>query len=129
MKRIGLLIIFTTFSLSYTFVYAGTGFLQGERISGLNKICFYNGAAGSFTKTMSSTSICPQSVTDGRGYNNNAMDSYDSNPTYGGQSREMGFLKGENSSSLIKTCFYEGYSGIFTKTVGTAEICPQTAYK
>lgn len=35
------------------------GFLNGDYISGFNKICIYNGASGTFTKVVSSASICP----------------------------------------------------------------------
>lgn len=37
------------------------GFLKGESISGLNKICYYSGTAGTYAKTISSTSLCPLS--------------------------------------------------------------------
>ena len=40
--------------------FSATGFLKGERTSGMNKICYYNGPSGDFTKTISSVSICPQ---------------------------------------------------------------------
>jgi hypothetical protein len=38
-----------------------------------------------------------------------------------------GFLKGEESSGFNKTCYYEGVSGAFTKTVRATQLCPQSA--
>lgn len=37
------------------------GTLESEYVSGFNKICVYDGILGEFTKTLSSTSICPLS--------------------------------------------------------------------
>lgn len=38
------------------------GTLESEYVSGFNKICVYDGVMGEFTKTISSTSICPLSA-------------------------------------------------------------------
>ncbi len=55
MNRFFLAALLTMSSLSY----AGTGFKTGEQISGFNKICYYDGASGAFSKTVSSISLCP----------------------------------------------------------------------
>ena len=94
--------------------FSATGFLKGERTSGMNKICYYNGPSGDFTKTISSVSICPQSASDGKM----------SAPT---SSNVTGFLARESTSGLNKTCYYNSHRGTFTKTVGSANLCPQSA--
>ncbi|MDA9143401.1 hypothetical protein N9N99_02390 [Gammaproteobacteria bacterium] len=38
-----------------------TGFLESDYVSGFNKICIYDGISGTFTKVISSTSLCPLS--------------------------------------------------------------------
>ncbi|NVK25946.1 MAG: hypothetical protein HWE10_13550 [Gammaproteobacteria bacterium] len=93
--------------------FAGTGQLTGEQTSGLNKICYYNGASGSFSKTVSNVSLCPLSADDGKGF--------------GGASSNTGFLSGQTTSGLNKTCYYNSPRGTFTKTVGSAQLCPQSA--
>ena len=94
--------------------FSATGFLKGERTSGMNKICYYNGPSGDFTKTISSVSLCPQSASDGR-----ISAPISSNVT--------GFLARESTSGLNKTCYYNSHRGTFTKTVGAASLCPQSA--
>jgi len=94
--------------------FSATGFLKGDRVSGMNKICYYNGPSGNFTKTISSVSICPQSASDGKM----------SAPT---SSNVNGFLSRESTSGLNKTCYYNSTRGTFTKTVGSANLCPQSA--
>ena len=36
-----------------------TGFLDGERVSGMNKICYYNTVSGQRTINISSVGLCP----------------------------------------------------------------------
>ncbi len=43
--------------------YAATGFLKGEKISGMNKICYYDCLGGEAAITIKSTELCP-STTD-----------------------------------------------------------------
>ena len=50
-------------SYSSTFKTKVFGTLSGERVSGLNKICYYNSAQGTFSKTISSYQVCPASTT------------------------------------------------------------------
>lgn len=107
--------------------WAGTGFLKGEQTSGLNKICYYEGASGSFTKTIGAVGICPLSADDGRGP---AI----SSPGLGGGSIQYnqprgntGFLSGEQTSGLNKICYYDSARGTFTKVVGAAQLCPLNA--
>ena len=45
-------------------IYAGTDFLTGERVDGLQKICFYRGPRGASAITIRSTALCPLSQTD-----------------------------------------------------------------
>ena len=100
--------------LTSTSVFSATGFLKGERTSGMNKICRYNGPSGDFTKTISSVAICPQSASDGKM----------SAPT---SSNVTGFLSRESTSGINKTCYYNSPRGTFTKTVNSASLCPQSA--
>lgn len=111
--------------------YAGTGFKTGEQVSGLNKICYYEGASGAFSKTVSASSLCPLSADDGRGVSRSS--SYGSNSSTIGNSRQLnqvrsrGQLSGERSSGLNKTCYYDSARGTFTKTVSAAALCPLSA--
>ena len=40
---------------------AATGFLSGERISGMNKICYYNVLGSTYTLNIGMTDLCPLS--------------------------------------------------------------------
>ncbi len=126
MERELVTFLITTFAANLA--SAGTGFLQGEQTSGLNKICYYEGASGSFTKTIGAARLCPQSADDGRGGAtsrsselSNRVDQQEAT------SRTTGFLSGERTSGLNKTCFYDSPRGTFTKTVSAASICSQSA--
>lgn len=123
-----LLIALLTFS---HMVYAGTGFNTGEQVSGLNKICYYEGASGAFSKTVSAASLCPLSADDGRGLGGGSNYGND-NSTFGESSqlyqvRNRGQLSGERSSGLNKICYYDSARGAFTKTVSAASLCPLSA--
>ena len=123
--------LFVTLLAISSMSYAGTGFKTGEQVSGLNKICYYEGASGAFSKTVSATSLCPLSADDGRGSGSGS--SYGSNnSTFGNsgqlnQVRNRGQLSGERSSGLNKTCYYDSARGSFTKTVSAASLCPLSA--
>ena len=104
--------------------FSATGFLKGERTSGMNKICYYNGPSGDFTKTVSSVALCPQSASDGR---NPSSSSYGTKAIKSQPNKVTGYLSGERVSGLIKTCYYDSYRGSFTKSVGSAKLCPQSA--
>jgi hypothetical protein len=110
MKKSLILIILSVISVCSL---AGTGQLTGEQTSGLNKICYYNGVSGSFSKTVSNVSLCPLSADDGKGFS--------------GTTSNTGFLSGENTSGFNKTCYYNSPRGTFTKTVGSVQLCPQSA--
>jgi len=43
-------------------VSAGTAFLTGEQISGMNKICYYNHLGSKVAITIKSTQLCPLSI-------------------------------------------------------------------
>lgn len=100
--------------------FAGTGFLKSEETSGLNRICYYDGATGGFAKTISSSSLCPLTADDGRSLSAETSQENKSNST-------SGFLSGEKTNGLNKTCFYDSARGSFTKNVRPAQICPISA--
>lgn len=106
---------------------AATGFLKGEQTSGLNKICYYEGTSGAFSKTVGAASLCPQTADDGRGSTSRSSGSSSSSGQNQTTTGSTGFLSGERTSGLNKTCFYDGPRGTFTKTVSAASICPQSA--
>ena len=93
---------------------SATGFLKGERTSGMNKICYYNGPSGDFTKTVGSYDVCPPSADDGK-------------PSGNTSNTVTGFLSGEEISGLNKTCYYNSPRGTFTITVGSYNVCKPSA--
>lgn len=59
MKRIvATLLCLATFSLAH----AGTAFFKGEKVSGMNKICFYDHLGSEVAITISATSLCPLTI-------------------------------------------------------------------
>ena len=122
-RPIGILIALGLVSAN---VFAGTGFLKTERLSGLNKICFYEGVSGTFTKTISGVALCPLNADDGRGASNN-FGLGNRNSSSGSSLGGTGFLKTEGTSGMNKTCFYEGVNGTFTKTISAVSLCPLNA--
>jgi hypothetical protein len=48
-----IILVFSTMS------NATTGFLVGDRLSGLNKICYYNVLGSTYTLNISSSQLCP----------------------------------------------------------------------
>ena len=120
MSKKTILILLIAFGSSYSF--AASGSLKGEQVSGLNKICYYNGPSGSFTKTVGSYNVCPQTANDGK------KSTSSSTRRSGDQSNStVGRLSGEQVSGLNKTCYYKSPRGAFTKTVGSYATCPQSA--
>ena len=55
-------IIFVLLTLGFTNAYATTGFLSGERTSGMNKICYYDVLGSTYTLNISSVALCPLSA-------------------------------------------------------------------
>jgi len=47
--------------LAYS-AYAGTAFLKGEYISGMNKICLYDHLGSTVAITISSVQLCPLTI-------------------------------------------------------------------
>lgn len=92
---------------------SATGFFKGEEDSGMNKICYYESVNGRFSVTINSYNICSQTADDGEGAQ-----------TFSGAT---GFLKGERTSGMLKTCFYESHRGEFTKTMNSYDVCPPSA--
>lgn len=106
--------------------HADTGFLKGEQVSGLNKICIYSGARGDFTITQSAASVCRPSADDGRG----TINSIGNNGGGLGSSSTqatIGFLSGEQTSGLNKICIYDSARGRFTITQSAASVCRPSA--
>ena len=42
--------------------YAGTAFYTGERVSGMNKICYYDHLGSQVAITIKATQICPMTI-------------------------------------------------------------------
>lgn len=59
MKRISSFIILTTFA---SLAFAGTAFLKGEKVSGLNKICIYDHLGSEVAITIKATELCPLTI-------------------------------------------------------------------
>ena len=116
-----LALIITMFCCS---AFSATGFLKGERTSGLNKICYYNGPSGDFSKTVSSYNVCPTTADDGK---KSSSSSYGTSQIKTQTNKVTGFLSGETVSGLNKTCYYNSPRGTFTKTVGAYNVCKQSA--
>lgn len=49
-------------ALASTAAMAGTAFYTGEKISGMNKICYYDYLGSEYVKTIRATEICPTSI-------------------------------------------------------------------
>lgn len=107
---------------------AATGFLKGEEVSGLNKICYYNSSRGDFAITQRAASVCRPSADDGGGSNSSNRNV---NSGIGGLrgGSTTGFLEGERVNGLNKTCFYSSASGTFTKNQSAASVCSPSAKK
>lgn len=52
----------TALALVATMAHAGTAFLRGERISGMNKICYYEYLGSEVAITLRSYKLCPLSI-------------------------------------------------------------------
>lgn len=55
-------IILIAIALVATLAHAGTAFLQGERTSGMNKICYYEYLGSEVAITLRSYELCPLSI-------------------------------------------------------------------
>jgi hypothetical protein len=42
--------------------FAGTAFYKGEKLSGMNKICYYDYLGSEYVKTIRSHEVCPTSI-------------------------------------------------------------------
>ena len=54
---IGLIVLMLAYS-----AYAGTAFLKGEYISGMNKICLYDHLGSTVAITIRSVQLCPLTI-------------------------------------------------------------------
>ena len=48
--------------LSVVSAYAGIAFLKGEKVSGLNKICYYDYLGSEVAITIKAHELCPQTI-------------------------------------------------------------------
>lgn len=56
MKKNFVILLVLLFS---TLLYAATGFLKSEKISGMNKICFYDALGSTYALNVKSYELCP----------------------------------------------------------------------
>ena len=49
-------------SLVASSAFAGTAYFKYDRISGMNKICYYDHVGSTVAITVSSTSLCPMTI-------------------------------------------------------------------
>lgn len=97
-----------------------TAFKTGEAATGMSKQCYYNALGNQYTRTISSTSLCPLSIQVG------SVPAQDSN------SKQMrmragggtAFKTGENITGMTKQCFYNYLGSQITRTVSATSLCP-----
>lgn len=98
-----------------------TAFKSGESTTGMTKQCFYSAMGSSYTRTVSSTTLCPLSIQVSTGFQSQ-QPSYNSNsyqaPTI------TAFKSGENVTGLTKQCFYNGLGSTYTRTISSVSLCP-----
>lgn len=97
-----------------------TAFKTGEAATGMSKQCYYNALGNQYTRTISSTSLCPLSIQVG------SVPAQDSNANQM-RSRAGGgtaFKTGENITGMTKQCFYNYLGSQITRTVSATSLCP-----
>jgi hypothetical protein len=99
--------------------FAVMGFLKGERTSGMNKMCFYDVLGSTYTLNVGAAQLCPVTI-DAPNPAPNPAQNYQQ-PNSGGK---MGFLKGERTSGMNKTCFYDALGSTYTLTTSAVSLCP-----
>lgn len=96
-----------------------TAFGSGESVSGMTKQCYYTFGGNTYTKTLSSTSLCPLSI---------VVPGAPKAPQYEYTSPAPGnitaFKTGENTSGMTKQCFYSFGGNQYTRTISSSAICP-----
>lgn len=60
MKKLIVILIATT--VLFTTAYACTAFFKGERVSGMNKICYYEHLGSTVAYNVKSHELCPISI-------------------------------------------------------------------
>lgn len=118
-------ILFTTIATS---IIAETGSFTGEQLSGINKICYYNGVNGAFAKTVTATTLCPLTANDGKissSSGNTPLGGFGTGNSGGG--KVFGSYSGEENSGTNKICYYTSARGTFTKTMNILTLCPLNA--
>jgi hypothetical protein len=92
-------------------------FKSGEIQSGMTKQCFYEALGSTYTRTISSVSLCPLTI------------SVQSAPTPSYQAPSMGtqgmaFKTGEQTTGMTKQCYYNHLGSTITRTVSAVSLCP-----
>ncbi len=101
---------------------AATGFLKGEETVGMTKTCYYDVLGSTYTKTVSSVSLCPLSVQVDFPPTPSSPDySTPPSPSYG-----TAFKVGEKTSGMTKVCYYDYLGSEYTKTISSVSLCPLT---
>lgn len=94
----------------------------GERVSGMNKICFYDCLGSTQTLNRSSVALCPLSI-------NAPMPGTSRTPQQspvprGGQ--VTCFARGEEMSGMNKVCYYDCLGSARAVTQSAVSLCPLT---
>ncbi len=94
-----------------------TAFKTGEEQTGLTKQCYYAFGSTRYTRTVSSVTLCPLSITvpiDGPAVGRR------STPSTG----LAAFKSGEEVTGLTKQCYYSFGTTRYTRTVRSFDPCP-----
>lgn len=101
---------------------AAMGFLQGERVSGMSKVCYYDVLGSPHTLNVSNIDLCPLN------HNFNSMGNQPSLQSNAGQSGgTTGFLKGESQEGMTKLCYYNVLGSTQVLTFSSISLCPLSA--
>lgn len=57
-----LIVILIACAIPFAAAYACTGFLKGERVSGMNKICYYDHLGSTVALNVKSYELCPLNI-------------------------------------------------------------------
>jgi hypothetical protein len=98
-----------------------TCYSQGERVSGMNKICYYDCLGSAYAQTQSAVSLCPLTVR-GPGGAGGAQSPRPPAPPV----RTTCFARGEQISGMNKICFYDCLGSSHAVTRSATSLCPLT---
>lgn len=109
-------------ALSFSFLAsAETCFGAGEVSAGMNKICYYDCLGGKASKTVSSVSLCPLSISKGESRGQSGLGSSGNNDFSGNQTC---FKSGEYTSGMNKVCRYDCLGSPAETTISATQLCP-----